>query len=110
MLGLIFIIVLLHMVVGDRGPILTIGLILIGSYAVCYKKIKTKNIFFLALAGFFILAFIGITRGGDSSIRLSGFMGAIKILVILFREKAYGFYLRTLLEDIWKSIVGINIP
>lgn len=77
-LGLIFIIVLLHMVVGDRGPILTIGLILIGSYAVCYKKIKTKNIFFLALAGFFILAFIGITRGGDSSIRLSGFMGAIK--------------------------------
>lgn len=103
-LGLIFIIVLLHMVVGDRGPILTIGLILIGSYAVCYKKIKTKNIFFLALVGFFILAFIGITRGGDSSIRLSGFMGAIKNTSNIVSGKSLWF----LFEDFTGRYMEIN--
>lgn len=76
-----FIIVLLMLFMGDRGPIISIGLIYLGVYSLYIRKIKMRTLLLLCLLGVFLISLIGMTRAGDSSLKtggLSAFLSASK--------------------------------
>ena len=66
------IIALIMLYMGDRGPILSIGLIFLGSVSIYLKKVKVKYLVPLFIAGVVGMFLIGALRSGDSSIRSGG--------------------------------------
>lgn len=101
---LLSIVLLLFFVIGDRGPILTIGLISVAAYYFCYEKIKLKYLAIFISCGFGLLLLIGLTRGGDISFSSAGITGAISGAI----DKSSSRSLWFLLEDLTGRYIEIN--
>lgn len=68
-------IVLIMLYMGDRGPILSIGMIFLGSVSIYLKNIKVKYLVPLFIAGVVGMFLIGVLRSGDGSFRTGGVSG-----------------------------------
>ena len=89
------IIALLMLYIGDRGPIMSIGFIYLGSYSIFLKKIKLKFLVPLFITGVVCMFLIGALRSGDSSIRsggVSGFSSSAKELVTSDNSTVLSFF------------------
>lgn len=65
-------VLLIFVFIGDRKPIMEIGLIIVAAYSLLYNKINPKLLFIsIILAGTF-MAMLGITRNTSSSLRSGG--------------------------------------
>lgn len=108
LLLLIITLVITYLYIGDRGPVFTILLIILGSYIICYKKLSIIRIISIAIISFILLLFIGLTRGGDSSIKTIGIMGAIDFVTEIVSSQAFNSGFWFLLDDFSGRYIEIN--
>ncbi len=66
------IVILVFLFIGDRKPIIEIGIIIITSLSLFYKKIKSRYLLVLLFVAAALMAMIGLTRTSSSSIREGG--------------------------------------
>lgn len=62
-------IALLYLLIGDRGLVIQIGMLIMGLYSIHYKKISLKIVVPLLFSGILLMYAVRITRQGDSSLR-----------------------------------------
>lgn len=60
---------IIFLMVGDRGTVLQIGLMIVGAYSIYQKKISLKNFLFFAILGAFLFFIISFGRTRDVSSR-----------------------------------------
>lgn len=65
-------VMLIYLFIGDRKLIIDLGLILLGTFSIFYKRIKPLVFAALLILGFVLMALVGLTRNSNSSLREGG--------------------------------------